>query len=870
MTAKTNRPALRAGAALLSLAALPAVASAQEAFTLDPVTLAETEETGTEIATGNPNDSGRTALGKGSVEVRGDGSGDANTALTSLPNVQYRNDTDTDAGENGDDILDLKPLEFSISGGRVTENNIMLNGIGINSVTGNESPYNSTELSRQYNAPQTYAFYGLHSQTQFVPSAMVESVEIYDSNVSAEYGGFQGGVVNYKLAEASTRRASGKLSFRFQSDDLVRYHLGTDSGGNPKEAAKPDFTKREISLILNQPLGENTALIFGFGRRDAQTTKDKNPQYLSGRADDDSRSDFWRLGLAHDFDNGDRIELKGYLTDYNQDWDSPYSDDLHIDVKTRSLSTDLAYTRHLGAFDLGPAALSNVTLKLTALHQDNEASNDTGQNEFYSWYGSYFSELRGKSFVTDAFDDWCETPKAARSAEDYNACIKGGYGSRYYSDLRNRLGMLVTGDVWRGSFKLGAHVERIEADRSGDGFVSYTGQVMHLGGPDFICPAGDPACLPDQYLKLRITQDPYDIEVDANVAEAFFELDQRFGEFDLRAGARFSYDDVLENAVLAPRLSLGWQPSSDFSVVLGANRYYSDNYMAYAIHDAMHRGVHQRRSHDGTTGEVGDWGRAIDLRTYSYSQSGLKTPYVDEASLSFLYRDAWTGGAWRLKLIDRQGKDQFARSSDSSRLKNSLTNEGTNEYQSISLEYQRDWKMPRGALDGLSFYASGVWARRESSNNTYFGDLGEVDDFIWYKGKSYTGAEFGEVTGNLDIPIRTTVELNSSWKNGRYALGIGADVAFGYTAALDTDENDTYENPEYGWQPHDIYEDYEFDAAVSTFLTARVRMARLSSGDLDLNIKVANLFDDIGNRRATDKNPWMAGRSFYVGTTYSW
>ncbi|MCE8469978.1 hypothetical protein LZ189_13190 [Rhodovulum sulfidophilum] len=95
-------------------------------------------------------------------------------------------------------------------------------------------------------------------------------------------------------------------------------------------------------------------------------------------------------------------------------------------------------------------------------------------------------------------------------------------------------------------------------------------------------------------------------------------------------------------------------------------------------------------------------------------------------------------------------------------------------------------------------------------------------------------------------------------------------MAFGYTAALDTDENDTYENPEYGWQPHDIYEDYEFDAAVSTFLTARVRMARLSSGDLDLNIKVANLFDDIGNRRATDKNPWMAGRSFYVGTTYSW
>ncbi|RAP40768.1 hypothetical protein BYZ73_13430 [Rhodovulum viride] len=874
MTKETNRPALRVGATILTLAAVPPDSVlAQQAFALDPVTLAETDETGTEIATGDADDSGTTALGADAVQIRSDGSGDANTALTSLPNVQYR-DTPFDSGVNVDDILDLKPLEFSISGGRVSGNAIRLNGTGIGSATGNTHPHTSEDLSRQTGNPGTYSFYGLHSQTQFVPSAMVDSIEVRDSNISAEYGGFEGGVIDYTLTQPDAARASGKVSLSFQNDALVHYRLGTEDGDNPDRVPKPDFSKREVSAEFNQPLGENTAVIFGFGRRMAEATKAKEPQYRPLTADDDSRSDFWRLSLAHEFENGDQLELNGYLTDYSQGWDSPWTQDYHLDVETRNLSLDASYTRQLGSFDLGPASLSNVKLTLGAVHQDNEASNSTDQNTFLSWFGSYFSTLRGQSYHTDAFDAWCDTPDTPSAAEDYHACRRGGYGSKSYSDTRNRIEAELEADLGRGRFKFGAYVERVDARQSGDGFTSYT-LSTYLDASDpfgsFTCPAGDPACIDDQYLRTRIVQDAYDISTDATLAEAYLEYDRSFGDFGLRGGLRFSYNDVLKNTDIAPRLSASWTPGPDFAVVAGANRYYSGEYISYAIHDALPRGANERRSHDATTGEVGAWTPFLDLGSYSYTQDGLKTPYVDETSLAVMYRDAWTRGTWRLKLIDRQGRDQFARSADSTGSNNLLSNDGTTEYRSVSLEYEKRWR-GGGALDDVGLYLSGVWADSDMSNDTYFGDEGDIgdDEFIWYDGRSYTRNEFDQRTGRRDIPVRATVELGSNWKNGRFGLGVGADVSFAYTGVRNTDERETHSHPTYGARTHDVYEDYEFDTAVSAFLTARVRLAQLRGGDLDLNVKVANLFDDTGGGTATDSNPWIPGRSFYVGTTYSW
>ncbi|MFP4275339.1 MAG: hypothetical protein ACLFRU_09965, partial [Paracoccaceae bacterium] len=725
MLMPSHRAMLMATAAAAALQAMTVTTlAAQEAIALDPIDVEEEAATGTTIVTGDADDIGTTILSDGALEARSDGSGDANMALTTLPTVQYRNDAAEDGGQNTDDVLTLKPQELSISGGRVTENNFMIDGVGINALTGNESPTTSTDLNREDNQPNLYSFYGLHSQTQFVPSELVESVEVIDSNVAAEHGGFQGGVVDYRLKRPSTDRASGSVSFRFQNDDMVNYKLATEDGENPKDRPKPQFTKRQFSAQFNQPLSDRTALSFGFGTRRAEARKPMDAQYRDRYAPNQSRSDFYRLSLSHELEGGGKLSFSGNLTNYEQEWTSNYAEDFDLDVKTRSVSLDAGYEKSWEALSLGGLDLRNARFRFKAVHQDNTASNENDRNEYFSWSGSYF--LRGETFVTDAFNAWCDVP--AGTTESI-ACRRGGHGSTEYGDTRDRIEARFDGDIWQGSFALGAAVERVEAERSGSGFT-YNSVTERLDPSAsfgaFTCAPGDPSCLPDQYFDIRIKQDPYDVTVDATKTEAYAEIDQSWGDFGLRAGLRVDHNDVLDNVDVAPRLSASWTPRSDLAITLGANRYYSGTYLAYALHDALPRGETQMRGHDDTSGAVEDWQTRFDLGRYSYSQGDLKTPYVDEASLGVIYEDGWTGGSWRLHLIDRQGKDQFARSDDSSATDNRLTNDGENEYRSLSLEYRKQWDTASaGPLDGISLYVSGAWAERKTSNDTYFGNEGD-------------------------------------------------------------------------------------------------------------------------------------------------
>ncbi|WP_288938550.1 TonB-dependent receptor plug domain-containing protein [uncultured Roseovarius sp.] len=856
--------------------AMPASVQAQDGIVLDPINIEqETDDRNgaglpqTRIS-GSPEGSGATTVDSEGVVIRADGSGDANTALTSLPGVQYRNDADTDAGENGDDVLDLKPLELSISGGRVTENNFTLDGLGINSLTGNEDPLANTELSRETNQPNTYSFYGLHSQTQFVPTSMVEEVEIIDSDVSARHGGFQGGVVNYTSKQPKLEKASGQLSFSYSTDEMTEYVLGTPFGINPDFRQKPDWTKLSYSVVHNQPVSDRTAILFGFGRRDAEARKQMDAQYKDRIVKNDSRSDFYSLGVLHEFGNGDRLTVSGKLTDYSQGWDSNFVEDFHLDVETRGLSLDAKYEKEWDRLSFAGLDVRDVKLTLRAAWQDNEATNINPRTKQFNWYAWYQPD----NYLTTAFDSWC----TADTTDRLTTCRTGGLGSTYYTDKRKQAFAELEGEIAHGSFLLGISIEEVEAKRQGTGFTYY-GANERLDPADpfvgFICPPGDRSCLSDQYFDVRVQQDPYNVSVDAIKTELWAEIDQTWGDFGLRAGLRLDHNDVLDNWDWSPRLTGRWSPRDNLEFTLGANRYSSDNYMAYAIHDAISRGTTQLRGHDGTTGVVEPWGsgRNIDQGQYSYTQGNLKTPYTDELALGVTYRDSLTNGTWRLRGKHRKGRDQFSRAEGPGSRENYLTNDGTNEYNSISLEYSKAWDMRRHShvLDSVGLYVSGVWSERETSALSYFNDDGDgIDDFIYYGGQSYTLSEFGQVTGNLDIPVRSTIELRTKWAGGRYSLGVGADVVFGYDGVIDSDQTGTFTHPRYGRQQHNIFVDKRFKAHATAFLSASARIAEIRGKAIDLNLKVSNLFNEAGNRTATNSNPWIAGRSFYLGTNVTW
>ncbi|PTQ75725.1 TonB-dependent receptor plug domain-containing protein [Celeribacter persicus] len=866
---------LRRRAVLLGTSALllsaPATLLAQEPTVLDPI-LIEGEEGQTQALEGSDEGVGATALDTDAIIIRGDGSGDANTALTTLPHVQSDKVSRSDPGSNVDDVLDLQPQELSISGGSLTENTILLNGVSINSVTGTTNPLGADELNRETNSPNYMATFGLHSQTQFVPSSLIDSAEVLDNNISAQYGGFQGGVVKYELKKPSPDQAEGSFTLNYGTSDWANYEIGTKDGQNPDDQPKPTWTKLEYAYDFNQPVGDRSALRFGFSRRSAEGTKAKLPQYVENEVENESRSDFYSLSYSHEFLNGDTVTLSGQYTDYDQEWTSNYIENLDVDVIEKSLSLDAKFEKSWDLLSFAGIDLRDTKLTFRAIHQDNETSNNSNSDTLYYWYGSYAPNSSGSRppFYTDTFDAWCNADDTGATSV---ACRIGGLGDKTYSDKQNQIEALFEGEVWNGNFALGANITEVKANRTASDFVFYSvaNRLTDTSSFDaYTCAEDDPSCYDDIYMNRRLVYDAYDVDIDAFAASAFAELEQTWGTVTLRAGLRADYNDVLDNLDLAPRLSATWKPSDDFKLAVGVNRYYSDSYLAYAIHDGIPRGQVQTRTHNTSTGEVGDWVDSTNNRPYSFTQSNLDTPYTDEFSLTALFRENWTGGTWRLTGLYREGKDQFAASEDSGSVDQTLSNDGWSKYKSVSLEYENNWEVNRGALDSLGLYLSGIWADRRVSSDTYYAEDEGSLYFIAYNDESYSSAEFNEITGNLDIPVRATVELRSAWQNERLKLGLGADITAGYDGVRNTDTTKTLVNDTYGSQSHEVYEDYKFDAVVAAYLTATLRLAELNTGAVDLNLKVSNLFNDIGNTTATDDNPWIEGRSFYIGTSVTW
>ncbi|WP_072377754.1 TonB-dependent receptor plug domain-containing protein [Hyphomicrobium sp. NDB2Meth4] len=141
-------------------------------------------------------DTGTTTFDSNSVNLRTDGGGDANTFLRNLPNVQYQDQTDDEPGATAGKSIDTKPLLLSISGGRTYENNFILNGVSISNITG-PVDWSDNLPADDASTPVANNIYGLHPQTVYVPTEFIGQATIIDSNASAEYGQFQGGVVVY-------------------------------------------------------------------------------------------------------------------------------------------------------------------------------------------------------------------------------------------------------------------------------------------------------------------------------------------------------------------------------------------------------------------------------------------------------------------------------------------------------------------------------------------------------------------------------------------------------------------------------------------------------------------------------------------------
>lgn len=831
------------------------------------------------LGDGSPTDSGVTIVSREAFEIMTAGSQDANSFLRNLPNVQYQDYSSVDAGVDGFDEIGSRPQQVSISGGLPYENNFRLNGIGINNISGSRDPF-AGDLSADTQTPNINAIYGLDPQTVFIPSEFVEQATLIDSNASARYGDFQGGVVDYELADPPKDRIHGTLSFGGQTNDLVSYKLGTKDGENPNEKKKPDFQKYQFAASVGGPITSDWSILGQYSRGAGSSEKQKAYVLFNDPALDESTNDFYRLSSKLETDVGD-FTLEGSYTDYSANWDGTNYRDTHIAIQTKGFTSQLKWERDLGTLVVPSIGLDKVKLTTRAYYNDSTAINDGGGDE------TIYSVMlaRANIRVTDPAEwfhatdpnllAWCREPETFSGTASF--CREGGYGYREQGQKQSGLIAEVEGEVGLGSFVLGAEYQHTDAFRGRDEYRLYTLSRTSLNLPagvtGWTCPPGDPLCSSEQYNYSKTVLPGYRNEVGVNAVNAYAEIDQTWRWFNLRAGLRADYGDFFGNLDIAPRLAATYTPFESLSFIAGANRYYNAESIHYALLNGQPLAYASSRSHDAE-GNVSDtWSDPSNLRYYTFNASDLATPYKDELTAAVRWNEPLFGGEVRFKYIDRKGRDQYLVAQDDTSLVMDLTNDGTNAYRSASVEYAKTWDtLAIRNLDSLSLAASAGWSEQSTTSQGYVDD--EWDDRIWYDGRSYTKSGFDLVTGNQDIPVRLAVNLGSNWFEQRLKVGATVNVNLGFEGVRDSGENCTPSAAAAACPlaagdgagiSHSIFEDYDFKPRFTMDLTASYRLAETNFGAYDVNLAVQNVFDDTSNSIASDETPWLRGRSVWLG-----
>jgi hypothetical protein len=823
-------------------------------------------------------DTGTTVFDSKAVNTRTDGSGDANTFLRNLPNVQYQNDTSTDAGMTLQETIDTRPLLLSINGARTYENNFILNGVSINSITG-PAERQSVAMSDSDQLPNLNVIYGLHPQTVFVPSEFIGTATIIDSNASAEYGEFQGGVVIYDLATPPTDRYRASVTYSRETDQMMNYILGTPNGTNPLAREAPTFEKNNLAVSLGAPITNEFAFIAQASRRTAETSKQKTYEYFDEFVDEESDNVFMRLATSLKTGVG-LFTFDTSHTDYEQNWQSPKFRDLEMEVETKSSSTQIEYLGALAGISNAAIGLNGVTLKSRAYYNKSDTGNYAGANEAYAWVGSRQSKINGvwvETFRSTEFEDWCRAiPSSAAGAtatSNNTTCYEGGYGNSEQGQTDYGVQAQLKGNIFLGNFLIGGEAKTYEGRRARlEDFTYYSSFTPALSATPtalpnprtgyFVCPPGDPLCTSEQYNRVKIVNPAYDITAAVDAIHSYAELDQTLGWFNVRAGVRVDYEDYFKNVNVAPRLAGSITPLSGLTFTGGYNRYYLGETLYYAIRDGQPRTTtHTRGAHNTTTGVVPSTWTVSTQSKLDYKSADLATPFTDEYSGAVRVRDPLLGGSWRLRYLERYGEDQFAGTNCGSSVCKELTNNGESFYRSATAEYSKFWSRLSNPfnLSGVGIVGTVTWSEQTVSDDT-FQDEDEYLELIKYKGKSYTEKTFTAVTGNLDIPVRFGGTLTTSWFNDRLFLNLSAGYNLGYDGVYDTGEEVPF--GEEG-KLHHVYEDTTFKPVLMLDLDGQIAVTEQAAIEFHVN----NVLNSPGNAIATNQNPWLVGRSYWVGST---
>lgn len=567
--------------------------------------------------------------------------GDLTSQLKLNPNIQYSEDhlSSYTGGE-------IAPAEISIHGAKPYQNEILLDGV---SIANDIDPGNKLITATPDLIPGS-------AQSLAVDSSILCDIEVMDSNVSAEYGRFTGGVVTSRVCSAR-KKLGGSVSVGYTSSGWSELFIDPnrqqefDQSSNEKY--QPRFRKWTYKSTLETRPREDWGLLISAVRKTSEI-----PLQRSATSNQDS-------SISQEVTQRRKQDTLLLKTDYTPAG-SPHKAELTM-VYAPTANTYFIQNFRDGDFTIDGGGL-NLSGRLDSRYDVVTLTNQL----------SYSRNQQSRRSDADTYRLWRWSPE--KNWGDPAAAANPTSGEGAWGDIDQELKSVEY--KFRSVFKpwtwgasrhrvtagLEARRQQAEYARLKDLYYYYTQVSLPTTGAMSSCQRDDGsidavACSTSptlvqgvgQYFRNLMIYHAGNFDLTSNTGAAYVEDDISWRTLTLRAGLRADRDSLTGNTSTAPRLKLGWQAADPLYLDLGLNRYYGRNLFAYALQEK----IGTLKTTQNRTSTL-TFGAPTTTRPENRLED-LRSPYDDEVTTGLTYDGDLLAGPLSLRFTRRNGHDQIVK-----------------------------------------------------------------------------------------------------------------------------------------------------------------------------------------------------------------
>lgn len=783
--------------------------------------------------------------------------GNITELLKTNPNVRFSSSADN--ANNGGEIA---PDEVSFHGEKYYNNAFILNGMSNNDNI-NPGAASARTAETQPSGTNPYDLPAGGTQSFWINTELLKSVEVFDSNISAKYGNFTGGVVDAKYKDPDLEKASGKISYRTTNDRWAEFF--TDDQKTFESASElnlqPKFSKQQYGVMVSQPISDSTAIRVDYQR----TTSDIQFYHPALRVYDAERqlsengtfgnvqrriSENLRFDAVHLPNNGDLWRLSATYAPHRSKYYKKNTVNSAFENIGGGVQLNLEWEKNLDS--------GKLTTYLGYKNSGNRIKH--AENDYHRYMASdYLNWISGSGLA-----QWGGYGKFSTTSDDYTLKQSFDWQDFDWGNINHKLSVGWTASLKKSSYK-----------RDNDSYL-YT----YVKNADVVC-NGDSTCITgDQYARSYRLYEAQKFSVSDNTYSAYIQDIMKYKRLEVSAGLRIDYNQFYGKLNFAPRLSGSFDVFGDQNtrLIAGLNRYYDGSMLAYKFRQNLGQNLNWRRSvnEDGTLSE---WTGPTVSYQNAFNTSRLDNPYSDEIVAGISQK--FLSSIWTLKWVHRDKKKELVRSyaQVGDTVYNVLSNDGWTKNDTITLSAEPE----NNSFDfnwAKVAYSFGFSYNKTKSNNRYY----SADPFdnkpIIYNGVLMQTPE-GLVPVDFNEPWKITFNMNTEfpkWRlnwnqrlsfiKGRQYLYNDGEISCNGTNTAATayrtacgdyvGEVKAYKD---AYRASHLLLDWRFVYKQPTFKDQYIQV------DLDIN--------NVLNRKAVAKSAggntaYKMGRNYWLGVSYNW